>query len=57
MTKLERFARWFRTEGHWIYGTQDEALSMWLRRGIEGLPDLTEQEAVVVQDWRAQGAA
>ncbi len=35
---LERFERWFKRAGHWIYVDREQAMRVWRERGIEGLP-------------------
>jgi len=35
----ERFERWFRADGHWIYRSREHAIDTWKRIGINGLPD------------------
>lgn len=42
-TNLPTFDRWWHQSGHWLY-TRPAALDVWLRRGIDGLPDPTEAD-------------
>jgi hypothetical protein len=36
---LPIFEQWYQWNGHWLYPTREQALAVWLTRGIENLPD------------------
>ncbi len=52
MHKVERFDRWYRQDGHWIYPSRDAAMNQWLGKGIETMPDLCDAEREVIREWR-----
>lgn len=39
---LAIFDQWYIWHGHWLYPTREQALTVWLTRGIENLPDPME---------------
>lgn len=52
--RFERFEKWFKADGHWIYQSRAEAFDQWATNGIEGLPDAPDFVKFAIENARAE---
>ena len=53
MNTIERFQNWFNRHGHWMHETRAEALRVWIKNGINGLPNAPANAEQLLREWVA----